>query len=354
MRRKELLTSKEKFALYYLVKYPISPDRELAERTKLKLSTVTAIRRRLRAMGLYRGINIGLLTNLGAELLTVSYGTLDRLVKGVDESFYKGIGANTFYMCTDGLHELAIGYERNYTTARKNIDIFTNEAKAKGLSLNNWNTLFFPAETTYIFRLFDYSPIVRTLYDVDISAAERKIKPFKLYSPREKPELTKKEKIGFAGFLAVPEGTDVEVSNKSGLSRQAVASMRRRFTGSILLPIRDIALDKLGLELLVLTHDRFNLGMDIEKKIETIADSISDFPAFFAVANNSDAIYLSAHRSYSDYIEAHKKRVATIVKSSSKMIDSTTTVLYSLRHLSMVKDFAFLEIAGAMLGLPKL
>ncbi|MCX8173436.1 MAG: winged helix-turn-helix domain-containing protein [Thermoplasmata archaeon] len=354
MRRKDILTPKEKYALYYIMKYPTSTDKELAKMTRLKLSTVTAIRRRLRNMGIYRGVNIALMPNMGAELLTVSYGSLNRLVKGVGENFYKEIGKNTFYMLTDGMADIAIGYEKNYTGALKTSESFKAAMQAKGLPLENWNTVFFPAEGTYVFNFFEYAPVVRTMFNLEVSASERKVEPHPLFGVKEVISLTKKERLGVAGFLAAPEGTDVVVSDKTKLSRQAVASMRRRFAGKVIQPARDLSIEKLGLELIAFTHDRFNIGIEIEKKVDVLADALSEVPAFFAVASNTDGVYLSAHRSYAEYVESHRKRLGVIAKANPKMVDTTTSVLYSVKHLARVRDYTFLEMATEFLGLPEL
>ncbi|MEM3397009.1 MAG: helix-turn-helix domain-containing protein [Thermoplasmata archaeon] len=354
MRRKDILTPKEKYALYYIAKYPSSTDKDIAKMTKLKLSTVTAIRRRLRNMGIYRGVNIALLPNMGAELLTVSYGSLNRLGKGVGENFYKDVGKSTFYLLTDGIADIAIGYEKNYTTAIKTNEKLKANMQAKGLSFENWNTVFFPAEGTYVFNLFDFSPVVSAMFDLDVPASERKLEPHPLFSVKEVISLTKKERMGVAGFLAAPEGTDVVVSDKTKLSRQAVASMRRRFANKVILPARDLSLEKLGLEVVALTHDRFNIGIEMEKKNSILAEALTEIPAFFAVASNTDGVYLSAHRSYGEYVECHRKRLGVIAKANPKMVETTTTVLYSVKHLTRVRDYTFLEMATEFLGLPKL
>ncbi|MEM4293555.1 MAG: helix-turn-helix domain-containing protein [Thermoplasmata archaeon] len=354
MRRKGILTPNEKYALFYIVKYPTSTDKELAKMTKIKLSTVTAIRRRLRNMGIYKGVNIALLPNMGAELLTVSYGSLNRLLKGVGENFYKEVGKTTFFLLTDGIADMAIGFEKNYTSALKTSERFRASILAKGLPLENWNTVFFPAQDTYVFNFFDYSPVVRGMFGLDVPASERKIEPRPLFSVKEVISLTKKEKIGVAGFLASPEGTDVVVSDKTKLSRQAVASMRRRFAGKVIQAVRDLSLEKLGLEVIALTHDRFNIGVDLEKKVSILSTALADIPAFFAVASNSDGIYISAHRSYSEYVECHRKRLAEIAKANPKMVETTSSVFYSVKHISRLRDYAFLEMVTETLGLPKL
>ena len=66
-------TWREKQVLFHIVKNPDYADRSIADKTGLKLSTVTAIRRRLKEKGFFNVIRLPWLHELGAELLAVNY-----------------------------------------------------------------------------------------------------------------------------------------------------------------------------------------------------------------------------------------------------------------------------------------
>jgi len=351
--RSEVLTDKEKRGLYYLIKYPEETDKALSEISKLKLSTVTAIRQRLRKLELYRGVNTTLLTNLGVELLVVHYGTLNRISKGVGAKFYKNVDLNAFYMCTDDICDLAIGYEKNYASATNTTNNFLMQCRKNDLSVNDWHTVVFPAENTYILNFFDYAPVIKYLFNLEVGESERKISPKLLHTESDSTEFTKKERIGFTGFLTVSEGTDVDVSAKTKLSRQAVAAMRKRFADKVLLSRRVLNLGKLGLEILVLTHEKLNLGISLEEKVKVATEAITDLPVFFGVLNNSDAIYLSAYRNYADYVAHERARVEQIRKGNAQMLEATASYTYSVPNLTMLRDHAFLDVATKTLNLPK-
>jgi len=354
MKRSDVLTNKEKRGLYYLLKYPVETDKALTEITKLKLSTVTAIRRRLRNLELYRGVNTALLTNLGVELLVVHYGTLNRIPKGVGAEFYKNVDLNAFYMCTDGICDLAVGYEKNYASATNTMNNFLMQCRKNDLSVKNWHTVVFPAENTYILNFFEYAPVIKYLFNLEVGESERKISPKLLHTESDSMEFTKKERIGYTGLLTVSEGTDVDVSVKTKLSRQAVAAMRKRFADKVLLPRRVLNLGKLGLEMLVLTHDKLNLGISLEKKVNVATEAITDLPVFFGVISNSDAIYLSAYRNYADYVAHERARVEQISKGNAQMLEATASYTYSVSNLTMLRDHAFLDVATKTLNLQKI
>ncbi|MEM2899573.1 MAG: hypothetical protein QXT63_02170 [Thermoplasmata archaeon] len=67
------LSKNEKLTLYGLVKYPDYNDREIAEKIGLKMSTVTAIKNRLKKNNVFSTIRVPLLQNLGCEMLEVGY-----------------------------------------------------------------------------------------------------------------------------------------------------------------------------------------------------------------------------------------------------------------------------------------
>jgi hypothetical protein len=74
------LTKNEKDTLWGMVNHPTLNDRALAKKTRLKLSTVTAIRRRLREREYFWTVNIPNFSRLGFELLCVEYGSFNEAV----------------------------------------------------------------------------------------------------------------------------------------------------------------------------------------------------------------------------------------------------------------------------------
>ena len=74
------LTEKEKLVLYGIVKYPKFTDKELSETLKLKHSTVTSIRHRLKESDYFRRLIIPRLQNMGCKMLVAIYTNFSPLI----------------------------------------------------------------------------------------------------------------------------------------------------------------------------------------------------------------------------------------------------------------------------------
>jgi len=75
MSRNEL-SNNEKLVLYGLTRYPLDNDRQLSEKVNLKMSTITAIKNRLKTRNYYFTARIPMLNDLGCELVNIIYGRI--------------------------------------------------------------------------------------------------------------------------------------------------------------------------------------------------------------------------------------------------------------------------------------
>ena len=74
------LSEREKLALFGLVTYPSQSDKEIASILKMKASTFSSIKHRLKNKGYFKNIRIPMLEGLGAELLCVTYTHFNKAV----------------------------------------------------------------------------------------------------------------------------------------------------------------------------------------------------------------------------------------------------------------------------------
>ena len=71
------LSDNEKKTLLGLVKFPTLNDRQLSEKIEIKMSTVTAIKNRLKDLGYFVSVRVPKLQNMGAEMLTIAHAHTD-------------------------------------------------------------------------------------------------------------------------------------------------------------------------------------------------------------------------------------------------------------------------------------
>ena len=115
------LSRNEKLTMFGLVRFPTFNDRVLAGEIKLKMSTVTAIRNRLKREGWFRTVRIPYLERLGGELLIVTSTRLnilkprEELLRTLREIL--GSMDDVFFALADTNHVIMFSKCRNYTDA---------------------------------------------------------------------------------------------------------------------------------------------------------------------------------------------------------------------------------------------
>jgi hypothetical protein len=160
---KKGLTKNERTVLHGLVMHPTLNDRKLAERTGVKHSTITAIRRRLRDEEYFRTVRIPSMNSLGCELSVVGYGRFSPSASdGLKARFVSTMkkenrGLYHFLLSPDFYFHLSTA--RDYTSLRKWTDVVEHEFSDTKLfsPRNSRTTVIFPNELTKQFRFFNYS-----------------------------------------------------------------------------------------------------------------------------------------------------------------------------------------------------
>ncbi len=333
---KETLTEKEKVALLALVKEPLLNDRKTAEATGLKLSTLTAIRRRLREEGTFRTYRIPMLQKMGHEIISVSYGSL--LKGGAHGAFLKTVQdfmlvKNAMYGVTDMNHDLLVDFMKNYTEFKKSTEQFERFFFMHNPQPENRITsvLFPTGDRVMSLSFFDYSPVLEKMFNGKVS----KRKPE--YIEIGNRHLTRKERNAFVNFIENPEATDKRVAELAGISRQAASTMKMRFYDEGLMKqVRIPDPSKMGFEIIGLTHLRFDPKYGLDERDDEKMLRQSNMPHFFTLFNTSDAIILSAHSSFDEYSKDISNLMAAYRKEES-MLEESNTDLFSVDQTTLMR-----------------
>lgn len=345
------LTDKEKNTLYGLVKYPGLKDRELADRLNLRLSTVTAIRRRLRESDYYFSIRFPMLQHLGCELLTLAYGKLNHYVP--KETKNKKLNEhslrcdNSFLMCSSDDMAFVMSMTRNYTEVKKDIAEMQRFLSSHDIvSDSSWYYALFPFEVSKLLNLFDYTPILSKLFDIDMDG-EKKVSLD--YEKTNRVSLTTKEKSVFQGLIDNPEMPDNAIAKKVGVSRQALSNIRRRFESEDLIRVINIPnIKKLGLEILVLSHVYFNPKCMIKDRRNGIQFLLKETPQFFTVSGSFESIIMHSVTSYDDF-NFYKNKLLSIYTSHDFIKDDPRIILLPITDLEFHKRFDFSSVVRRIL-----
>ena len=350
--RKLELTQKEQLMLYGLVKYPYLSDKDLSNLLKLKHSTVTSIRNRLRLNDYFRRLVIPRLQNLGCKMLVTIYTSFNPLIPLEERVEITGKTIEVFEEIFFSVGELDKGFSlslsKDYATIGKINDIRTQTFGGRGLLEEEYpNMVILPFEISKTYRFFDYSPLIKKRFNIDIKE-ENIVKDISFKSTKYFP-MSDTEKNVFCMIVSYPEMSDNAIGSEIGVSRHTVSRIRRKFYDNNL--IRKIILPnlkKLGFEILAFYHIRFDPSNPPDMDHDDSAMLMSDSTIFFA-CRRFESVMLSIYENYDDY-KSDMMNIMQILKQNRWISKDPVILTYSLNTLIYIKDFIFAPITHKIVG----
>lgn len=333
----KILSEKEKVAFHALIKYPLMNDRQISETVNIKLSTITAIRRRLRESGVFRTYRIPMLQRIGMEIISLSYGSMFRM--SPNNAFMDRIKdfilvRNSIYAITDMNHELLLDFMPNYTEFKKGTEqferfFFMHNPQPE----DRMEAVLFPTgDRVMTLSFFDYTPVLEKIFMNEVVSGNKEE-----YIEMGEKRLNRKEKKAFINFIEHPEATDKAVAKMAGISRQAASVMKARFyREGLMKKVRIPDLSKLGMEIIGFTHIRFGPKFGLEERHDRDILMSAQMPHFFTLFNTTDAVIISAHRSFEEYSrDVHN--LLSAYRKNEGMVERTNTNLFSVEQSRALK-----------------
>ena len=308
MLMKKGLTKNERKVLFGLVKYPTLNDRQLAEKTEVKHSTITAIRRRLHQEGYFKTVRIPSVNRLGYEFSVVGYGRYNPSAsENLKKSFVKAMtkeNKGLYYFLTSPDFYVFLSAARDYTSFQR-----WNETVAYEFSDTELfgdverKTAIFPFGVSRHLRFFHFSRALSLLFDlnekVDVESIFRRV---------DSRRLTKKERAVLEGLVKHPELTDVALSEEVNASRQVISSMKKRFEKeSLVRTARIVDFKKLGYEILAFVHVNLSPRFPLKSRLDGLQKTVQLLPNFLMIAGNLETVLLSPSQNYDAYFKARKE-----------------------------------------------
>jgi len=340
------LSKNEKLTLYGLVKYPNYNDREIAEKIGLKMSTVTAIKNRLKRNNVFKTIRVPIFQNLGCEIFEVSYAKLNlttsqearvRPGKKLIEDF-----AETFFAIFEPDKMFSMSVSKNFTESKKNIDRFMQVfSEHNFLEGDNYTFIHFPFEMTKIHNFFDMSNLLKRHFALDLSLPEERDEERNV---KVIPDaFTKIQKKVYHGLVSYPDLLDNRIARKIGVTRQSVTKMRKRFEADGLIKSLRLAnLKTLGFEILVLIHVKYNPKSPPSKRSDC-KKIWDELPIFFNVSTTLEGVMLAAVKNYRDY-QQFMNRLIKYYKENEIIKEEPVTYLFSIEDMDMLKCHVYVPI----------
>jgi len=313
------LSKNEKIILWGLVKYPMLNDRQLSDKIKVRMSTLNAIKNKMKRSGLIFDRIVPNVEIMDYEILTACWTSLTRSIKDAkDLDFLKKLfqnHPNTYTAMVFGETLLVLALYKNYTDFRKAEHRIVRELRSKELIPDDTlHTTLFPLSISQISKNFDYTAVLERAFGIKSKDDEKDEMDIDIHKAREKiHHLTRKEKTILKGILEAPDMPDNKIATMLDTTRQAVARHKKELLElGVIRKTRVIDYGKLGFNILCLVEGHYSKTGDVEKGGPDIKRF--NLPSFFAVYGNSETVSLSLfkdfdqfHESKQVYLEAMKK-----------------------------------------------
>ena len=215
------LTEKERLVFYALVACPDMNDRELAEQTGLKRSTVTAIKNRLKEEKLYEEINMPDIATLGCGLMTAIYGKFNMEYGEIRRMREKVMSSDVVFAHTTDTGFFALTATKDLVSFHKDIGpSITFATKAKAFK-DYPSIAHFPLELSIIQDFFNFAPALKESFSMTENLTQKPVQG----NPERQP-LTKNAREILYALVKHPEASTVELAKMLRLTRATVSRIK--------------------------------------------------------------------------------------------------------------------------------
>ncbi|MEM0493176.1 MAG: hypothetical protein QXS02_04390 [Candidatus Thermoplasmatota archaeon] len=346
--KKKKLTKKEEKTLYGIITYPELTDSELSKKINIKTSTLTSIKKRLQNNGYYKTINIPMINHLGCELLAVLYTQfnpvipLEERIKTTRKTIE--IFPEIFFSVGEPEKGFSISLSKNYTTIGQINERRTETFGKLGLLDKKYPCeVIFPFQISNITRFFDTSRLIKKIFNIEDIKEENKKKTW--FNTISYKTLNNKEKKILEACIEYPSATTQKIGKITGLSRHTAARIKKKLQEELIKTINIPDLHKIGADLLVFYHFKFNPHKAPENN--EILQLDSPFTIFFAF-RRYESVIISAYSSYSDYKEDEIQKIRAL-KENDLLAPSPIIEPYQYGRMTIIKDIDFTQLTKKIL-----
>ncbi len=346
------LSKKEQIVLFSLIKYPSYTDKQIAETANLKHSTVTSIRHRLKDNGYYRKLKIPSLQQLGCQMLVVIYTNFSPLIPLEERVKITGktieVFEEIFFSVGEQDKGFSLSFSKDFATVGRVNDIRTQTFGKRGLLEEEYPTMVvFPFEISKIYRFFDYAPLIKKRFNLDIEETQIN-QDFSLRKYHDL-DFSNTEKNAYCMMVRYPEMSDSAIAKEIGVSRHSISIARRRFEREDLIRLINLPNSpKIGFEILAFYHIKFDPSTFPDMDKSQAARLMSDSTIFFS-SRMFEAIMISVYKDYDEY-KIDMMNIMRILKENKWIAADPIIRTYGLNTLVYIKEFIFSPLTQKMVA----
>jgi DNA-binding Lrp family transcriptional regulator len=347
------LTKKEKLTFYGLMLYPDKNDRQLASLIGLKMSTVTAIRRRLLERDFFFTIRIPFMPYLGSEILRIAYGNfavnVNPLMRKASNAHFIDDRDETFFAVSNNHSSLSMSLLPNYSIAKKGVDEFEIFcAKHSLIEGSNFAYKFFPFEITKFYNNFSFAQLLKRAFKLDDlpDPAPQEV----IIKPQQIP-MSNLEKAVLYSLIKYPDLADNRIAQKVGVSRQAIAKIRKKFENNGIIRYAHIPnLPRIGFELLVFSHFTFKPYIKEHIREYALRTILRETQNIFMASSAHETITLSAYQNYNQY-DLQADKVNSFFKTHNMLASNPKTMIFPIKDLKLFKNHEYIPLVKKTLAI---
>lgn len=344
---KDILSENEARTLMGLVKYPNLNDRQLSETIDIKMSTVTAIKNRLKDLGYFITVRVPKVQNLGAELLSVSYEFTNpaapeeskvevgrSLLEGFDELFYVGVGPR---------YRFSISMHRNYSSACRVLSGVQELLSRQGLlAPGDHGAVHLPFDQTRVYNFFDCSGLLEQTFGLKLPARPEDDRLGDgTFIASHAQKLSRIERKVLRGLIQNPDLLDSSISKRIDVTRQSVTKMRKRFSDLDLFFTQRIPnLELLGFEIMALVHTHYRPASTVRERAPGLAEIYDQLPLVFKADTDREGVELVATRSFRD-LEAYLNLRSSVLWAQGSIEREPRMLLFTFDDFIAVKNHVY-------------
>lgn len=340
------LSQNEARVLHSIIKMPNYSDQIIHSTIKMKKSTFSSIKTRLKEQDFYRRYFIPNFPKIGFELLMLQYGRLNqfstfeermRIAKDLLDNFVED-----FHVVSEDNQKYMLSVSQNLTEYSKNQQAFLQlYLQNNFLSKKGMHTVAFPFEISRIHSFMDFESLVADLFGFASEPyGTRKVIPT---GHVRVEKLTRAEKKVLAGLVKFPEESDTLIANNIEVSRNTVANAKRKFvSGGIAFPRVVPNLEKIGLKIMNFSYRRFNTKLKTTERLEAVEKVRQLLAPFMFVSNDVDGFITSAHTSMDEYNTINDELNEFYDANDYLMSEHTVSYQMKIDKINWIKMFDFL------------
>jgi DNA-binding MarR family transcriptional regulator len=349
------LNPNEQLVLYGLVRYPLQNDRKLARSLNLKMTTLTAIKNRLKKQKYFTKTRIPVLEKLDTELFCIINIRFNSIIP--EDELFKKLGLliskapEFFFVATEGGHAFGLAISRNYSDMIESIEKISYEARSNKLIENvgtpTEDLSFFPLKNSRIFNFFDFGPILSREFNLKFGDEPEILFP----APKatKTVQLTNIEKKVLFGLVNYPNLPDSKISEKVGVTRQVISKMKHTFEEDGLIQTKIVPdFKKLGFQILTFSTHNHNPTTPVDKRENGINLIMEEVPHILLVSSNLKSVMMCLCKNFQEF-QILKTRALIYYKEHDFLLGEPNISMFSIPNLHIIINHVYGQIVKKVL-----